>query len=127
MISVETPPVKQARRAMHLHAQVIVAMTNRITTARAMAPWFFPLTLYRVMPNQLGGHLAYLQSMLGFDGLLLNANCWSYLMCSCRNRRQLAVMLLGNRRSCLIDRLINLRKCIGQYLLNKPWRNCFVL
>src|SRR5215469_8142368 len=27
---------------------------------------------------------------------------FSYLMCSCRNRRQLAVMLLGNRRSCLI-------------------------
>jgi len=50
---------------MHLHAQVIVAMTNEITTARAMAPWFFPMTLYRVMPNQPGGHLAYLQSMLG--------------------------------------------------------------
>ena len=65
MISVETPPVKQARRTMHLHAWVIVAMMNEITTARAMAPWFFPMRLYRVMPNQPGGHLAYLQSMLG--------------------------------------------------------------
>ena len=99
---------------MHLHTQVIVAMTIETTTARAMAPWFFPLTLYRVIPNQLDGHLAYLQSMLGLDGLLLNANCWSYLMCSCRNRGQLAVILLSNRKSCLIDRLVILRKCIGQ-------------
>jgi hypothetical protein len=70
----ETPPVEQARRTMQLHAQVIVAMMNEITTARAMAPWVFPMTLYRMMRNQLGCHLAYLQLMPGQDVLLLNAN-----------------------------------------------------
>jgi predicted RNase H-like nuclease (RuvC/YqgF family) len=47
----ETRPVKSDRRAVHVHAQVVVAVTNGITTARAII--------------QLGGHLVYLQWLLG--------------------------------------------------------------
>jgi hypothetical protein len=34
----ETRPVKPDRRAVHVHAQVVVAVTNGITTARAIIP-----------------------------------------------------------------------------------------
>jgi predicted amidohydrolase YtcJ len=37
----ETRPVKQDRRAVHVHAQVVVAVTNAITTACAIIPWFY--------------------------------------------------------------------------------------
>jgi hypothetical protein len=59
----ETRPVKHDRRALHVHAQVVVAVANGITAARAIVPSW--TRLYGMMPKQLGGHLAYLQWLLG--------------------------------------------------------------
>ena len=101
--------MKPDRRAVYVHAQVVVAATNGITTARAIIP---PVLLNEALRHD--AELARWPSGLppvaaGLRRSTSEARTVpSYFMCSRRNIRQLADMSLSNRTSRSVDRLVTL-------------------